>query len=151
MDIPFVWLWFLRRFDGDGKSFGNGDTWVVVGLSATCIRSSNVFEWDLCGLADVDGGDFVASNCLKRVELRDWFVGGIGLDAVVYISLFEKSNDVGSTNCLLADDGGDDGKREFKSFDGDVDVKSKSNEFIGGETLPWLEWTRKKYFNLKWD
>ncbi len=42
--VPFVWLWFLRRFLGDGKSLGNGDTCVVVGLSATCIRSSNVFE-----------------------------------------------------------------------------------------------------------
>ena len=28
------------------------------------------------------------------------------------------------------------GRRKFKSFDGDTDVNSKSNEFIGDETPP---------------
>jgi len=72
----------------------------------------------------------------------------IGLDAVVYISLFEKSNDVGSPNWngddgfLLA--GEHEGKNEFKSFDGETDVNSRSKELIGDETLPWFEWTTDK-------
>jgi hypothetical protein len=86
----------------------------------------------------VDEGDLVVSNCRKRLELRDCSGVG-GVDAVVYISLLEKSNDVGSINCngdflLLAGD--DEDKNEFKSFVGDVAVKSKSKEFIGDETFP---------------
>ncbi len=60
----------------------------------------------------------------------------------------ENRRDVGSTNCkgdegfLWAGDGV--GRREFKSFDGDTDVKSNSNELIGDKTLPLLEWTKMK-------
>jgi hypothetical protein len=62
----------------------------------------------------------------------------------VYISLFENINEVGSIVVNGDDDflliGEHDDKNGVKSFDGETDVKSKSNEFIGDETLPWLEW-----------
>ena len=71
--VASIWLAFRRRRLGDGSSSAEGDTFVVVGLSARCVRSSKAFEsWNVCnGLVAVDEGDFVANNCRNRNELRD--------------------------------------------------------------------------------
>ena len=62
--------------------------------------------------------------------------------AVVKISFVEKCNDAESISCNgdvgFLFTGEHDGKNVLRSFDGDTDVNSKSNEFTGDDTLTWV-------------